>query len=177
MARRRMTVLQEETERPLAEVGLTDNQTQCLSVIRNLGTLPEFHGFILLPANFMALCSLESGNPHRPGDDFDLSAERYEERLGESSYGVMQVLESTAAQFGMRGDPRQMFDPSLGILFGVRYWVWGWRYLLRHLQRPPTLAETFAGYNEGYAAEARGQADPTYVDLALGARQWWLSHL
>ena len=106
---------------------------------------------------------------------FDPNAFR-QEPSGVASYGLMQVLDSTAQGLGLTGDPQQMFDPELGIFYGLKYAAQGWNFLTTHLGRPPTLTEWCEGYNEGYGAAAQGRADTHYSDKWLSARDRW-AHL
>ena|SRR3989344_9314717 len=46
------------------------------------------------------------GNPH---------AYRFEPRLNEASYGLGQILASTARSLGFKGNPENMFIPEIGI--------------------------------------------------------------
>lgn len=105
-------------------------------------------------STFMAFCETES--------DFDPNAFR-QEPSGVASYGLMQVLDSTAAGLGLVGAASQMYQPNIGIFYGLKYAAQGWNYLSTHFGRQPTLGEWSAGYNEGYGAAANGRPDPGYV--------------
>lgn len=140
----------------------------CLALVRTLCANAEFAPFGFTPASVMATVEVESA--------FDETAYRFEPRLGEASYGLMQVLRSTAAQMGWTGaDPTALYDPALNLTTGMRYLRWGWDYLRQHLGRAPALAEWAAGYNEGYGAAARRRADPPYSNHWLAARTRWLA--
>lgn len=117
-----------------------------------------------LRSSLMAFMEVESG--------FDPNAIRYEPS-GVTSYGIMQVLDSTAAWLGHTGDPRDLFDLTVGIFYGCKYAAWGWNYLLEKLGRPPTLEEWSDGYNAGYGAVAKGR-DVPYSDRWIAARERWI---
>lgn len=97
-----------------------------------------------------------------------------QEPSGVASYGLMQVLDSTAAGLGLTGDASQMNDPETGIFYGLKYLAQGWNYLQTHFGRPPTMPEWMAGYNEGYGAAAQGRPDPNYVATCSTNRAKWL---
>lgn len=146
------------------------NQSDILTLVEKLCENDEFRGFGFSPASVMATIEVESS--------FEPAAYRMEPRLGEASYGLMQVLPSTAKQMGWKGtSPVQLYDPTLNITLGMRYLRWGWDYLQRHLKRRPTLDEWAAGYNEGYGAVAKRRPDPPYSDNWVRARDTWLRYI
>ena len=112
-------------------------------------------------AELLAFVELESS--------FRPSAYRYEPHLAEASYGLMQVLESTARDRGMIGDPRQMYDPVTGLAFGILQARWSWEFLARRLGRPPTEAEWVGSYNAGVGNVLRGFIPQGYY------RRWQLA--
>lgn len=116
-------------------------------------------------STFMAFCETES--------NFKPDAFR-QEPSGVASYGLMQVLDSTAAGLGLTGPASQMNDPKIGIFYGLKYAAQGWNYLSTHFGRPPTQAEWAAGYNEGYGAAGNGKPDPNYVDVWSKHKAAWL---
>lgn len=116
-------------------------------------------------STFMAFCETES--------EFKPDAFR-QEPSGVASYGLMQVLDSTAADLGLTGPASQMNDPKIGVFYGLKYAAQGWNYLSTHFGRPPTNAEWAAGYNEGYGAAANGKPDPNYVDVWSKHKAAWL---
>jgi hypothetical protein len=115
-------------------------------------------------SSMMAFIDVES--------DFNPEAIRHEPS-GVTSYGLMQVLDSTAEWLGHAGDPEELFDPALGIFYGLKYAAHGWNHLLAEFDRPPTLVEWCEGYNIGYGAVAKGRSRPTYSDAWMGARNHW----
>lgn len=142
----------------------------CLALVKVLCANDEFKSFGFSPASVMATCEVESA--------FNEHAYRFEPRLGEASFGLMQVLESTARSLGWQGtDLTELYDPTRNLTLGMRYLRQGWDYLLTHLGRRPTPAEWTSGYNEGYGAAARGRPDPDYADKWLAARARWLEQI
>lgn len=95
----------------------------------------------LPPADLLAFVERESS--------FRPNAIRYEAHLGESSYGLMQVLLSTARDMGHEGAPEELFDPLTNLTIGVRYLRWIHAYLTRRFGREPTQAEWVGAYNAG----------------------------
>ncbi|MCL4514921.1 MAG: lytic transglycosylase domain-containing protein [Firmicutes bacterium] len=53
--------------------------------------------------------------------DFNPKAYRYEPALHDASYGLMQILYSTAASLGYKGPADGLFDPDTNIQYGTRY--------------------------------------------------------
>ena len=104
---------------------------------------------------------------------FRVRVTRYEPRLDESSYGLMQILLSTARQMGFTGATLDLLQPGTNLLFGMKYAEWGWNTLQRKTHSLPTLAQWAAGYNEGYGAAARGEPDPAYTEKWLAMRRYW----
>jgi len=138
-----------------------------LQLVKTLCKDPEFIAFGFWPASIMAFIQIESS--------FDERAIHYEPALGESSYGLMQILLSTARWLGFTGDiPNGLFDPETNVRLGMRYLRWGWHYLERKSRQTPTVEQWAAGYNEGYGRALR-DADPDYVAKWLAARGEWLS--
>lgn len=80
---------------------------------------------------------------------FNRNAYRYEAKLGEASYGLMQVLASTARDMGYSGPVEGLYDPLTNLRIGMLYLKWVWDYLSRRLGREPTYDEWLSGYNGG----------------------------
>lgn len=91
---------------------------------------------------------------------------------GAESFGLMQILSSTARDLGFTGAPTDLFDPYTGVL-------WGTRYLAKQLQRyGGDYSKAVAAYNAGSARpDGRGgyKTTPGYVDFVLGRVQYWLA--
>lgn len=104
---------------------------------------------------------------------FRTNAIRWEPRLGEASYGLMQVLESTARDRGLVGDPRAMFEPVTGLRMGILQARWSWEFLRRKLGRDPTEAEWVGSYNAGVGNILRGWFPQGYIRNWQLARDRW----
>jgi hypothetical protein len=142
--------------------GLTSAQRAALTVADEINAR-SFSGWFLR-SSMMAFMDVESS--------FNPDAIRHEPS-GVASYGLMQVLDTTAAWLGLRGEPEQMFEPAIGIFYGLKYAAHGWNYLLDHLQRQPTLVEWCEGYNIGYGAVAQGRSRPAYSNKWMAKRAEW----
>lgn len=86
---------------------------------------------------------------------------------GHSSYGLMQVLDSTAADLGLVGDPTALFIPEIGISYGVKYFA---SQLRRYNGDVPRAV---AAYNAGSAFRRSDGSfvNQSYVDFVLGKAQ------
>jgi len=141
--------------------GLTEAQIAILAIADQINA--DYFNNWFWRSSVMAFCEVES--------DFDVRAIR-REPSGVTSYGVMQVLDSTADWLGMTGPPEQLYDPLYGLFYGMKYAAWGWNYLTTAFGRPPTLDEWSDGYNAGYGAAAKGR-DVPYSDKWIPARERW----
>lgn len=68
---------------------------------------------------------------------------RREPKLGDASYGLMQILCSTARSLGFKGECWKLFDPRVNVHFGTAYLAWLKNHGL------PTWPLAVAGYNAG----------------------------
>jgi hypothetical protein len=76
---------------------------------------------------------------------FNPRAYRFEPHLHKASYGLMQLLYSTACQMGYNGgNVKDLYDPKTNL-----------------------------HYNEGYGAAARREPDPAYSNAWLHCRNYW----
>jgi soluble lytic murein transglycosylase-like protein len=141
---------------------MTPEQKHVLQVIDNLNQ-EEFHHWF---KNFevMAFVQIESS--------FKAHSIRHEPS-GVTSYGLMQVLDSSARDRGLRGDPAQMFDPHIGLRYGMLQLSWEWDFLKRHMGHDPAKEEWVAGYNEGVGNVLKGRTDHAYVRLWQHAAAYW----
>ena len=104
-------------------------------------------------------------------------AYRFEPKLGEASYGLLQVLESTARNIGALApgeDPRALFDPARGLKAGARY------IKLQLSGTGGDWAKAAAAYNAGpgglkRAAAKAGSQDIQAIDpfLPTVTRSYW----
>ncbi|MCA3247278.1 MAG: transglycosylase SLT domain-containing protein, partial [Azospirillum sp.] len=101
------------------------------------------------PRDVLATIAVESS--------FNPAAYRFEPHLGEASYGLMQILWSTARQME-RGltDPSQLYDPETNIRIGMLYQRWTFDFLRRRLGRDPSQAEWLSAYNAGVGNVLKG---------------------
>lgn len=116
-------------------------------------------------AELLAFVEIESG--------FNPNAYRFEPRLNEASYGLMQVLASTGRDMGLQGAPEAMFDPATSLQIGISYSRWSWDYLMRRLGRDPTEIEWVGSYNAGVGNVLRGFTPHSYVRKWQLARDRW----
>lgn len=126
----------------------------------------DFAGWFT-PASVMAFVQVES--LFRP------RAYR-KEPSGVKSYGLMQVLDVTAAELGIT-DPTTMYDPEIGLRTGMKVARSYWDVLTKHFGRAPTLPEWSASYNEGPGNVFKDRPDLSYVKPWLAARNYWLAQL
>lgn len=147
---------------------MTPFQQQCRDIIIRLNDT-EFNSWFN-PSEVMAFCQVESS--------FRPTARRFEPRLNESSYGLMQVLASTAKSVGLKGPATQMFNPEIGIRTGIKVARLYWDQLTKHFGREPSLEEWSASYNEGVGGAERDVAadrdpDPAYTAIWIKAQEFW----
>lgn len=141
---------------------MTPFQQQCLDIAKRLNAA-EFGGWFN-PSEIMATIDVESS--FRPG------AIRHEPS-GVTSYGLMQVLDTTARGLGLKGKPSLMFEPEIGIRYGMKAHKANWDYLERHLGREPSLEEWSAAYNEGAGNVLKGRDDEAYTSKWIHAQEFW----
>lgn len=149
---------------------MTPNQQQVLLAIKKLND-DEFASFFD-PSEIMAFCQIESR--------FQPYAYRYEPRLGEGSYGIMQVLASTARQVDANiVNPEVMYDLGIGLRAGMRVAKLYWDQLSARLHRDPDYEEWCDSYNRGVGGVLREEqlnhdpADDTYTKDWLAAQTYW----
>lgn len=150
-----LAVLQE----PAAPGQLNDAQNAALAAINRVN--PRFNGWFLR-SSLMAFIQIESS--------FNPLAFR-QEPSGVASYGLMQVLDTTAAGLGLKGPPEQMYDPDTSVFYGAMYASKGWEMLQKRFNRAPTYAEWADGYNHGYGAQHLGSG--AYAKAWMAARDHW----
>lgn len=97
--------------------------------------------------------------------NFNANASRDEPRIGDKSYGLMQILYGTARWMGYSGAPEGLFDPETNLEFGIRF-------LQKMLyQFRGNIALAVSAYNTGpgnVAVLPNGQlTNQTYVDRVL----------
>jgi len=115
------------------------------------------------PAVIKAIIKTES--------DWEPNATRYEKQLNESSYGLMQILLSTARDVTRNPalTPNQLLQPAVNILTGTKY-------LAGHLAKYNT-DQAFSAYNAGrplYSSLRPGKfVNQDYVDKV---NRYWMMY-
>jgi len=112
-----------------------------------------------VPAGLIrAIITVESGwNPY---------AVRQEPRIGDASYGLMQILGGTARDLGFSGTSSDLLNPSINV-------HWGVKYLKSRIERYPSdIDAAIAAYNSGTARKGVDGAfiNQEYVDRVK--REW-----
>lgn len=74
-----------------------------------------------------------------------------------SSYGLLQIMFTTAQQYGFGGDPEMLFLPDLGLRFGCQH-------LASLLKHHGDVRTALAAYNAGNPQSLAGQ---TYASRVL----------
>ena len=114
-------------------------------------------GFPYRPEVMIALAKVESGDINSKSAPFDRKAYRYEPHLGEASYGIFQMLASTAKDMGLKGNPEQLYDPYIATEYMIKYVLWIKNFLAKKLGREPTLTEILYSYNGGVGTFLRNK--------------------
>lgn len=125
----------------------------------------------------MAFCEIESS--------FRPNAYRFEPRLNEASYGVMQLLLSTARMMGFNDHAADLYNVANNIHYGCKYLTHIAQYLYDNLGYGASMPQIAAAYNMGEAGVLRhlrqyGEdtcPDPAYVDKWNAAFSKWSQEL
>lgn len=135
---------------------LTNNQVRAMIDYNNaeLGNKFSDHGF-LSERDVLRICYIESQLNH--------FAYRYEPHLNTASYGLMQILETTARDIGFNGPISDLYNPLINIFWGMKYLIWINSYLTRKMGRSPTKATILSAYNAGPGNVLRGYFASQYV--------------
>ena len=104
-------------------------------------------------ADVLAYCEVESS--------FNPRAYRFERHLNEASYGLMQVLESTARDRGLIGPPENMYQPEIGLEIGCAHVVWTQNFLATRGAPSDPLSVALA-FNAGVGNALRGRTVAAY---------------
>lgn len=140
---------------------MTPTQQQVLDLIKRIN-IETFKGWFM-PSSVMAFVQVES--------NFRANAYRIEPS-GVASYGLMQVLDVTAAQFGLK-DPKAMFGPAVSLVVGMKVARSYWDADKKRLKRDPYLEEWADSYNRGPGGRELGSYDHAYVTAWMAARTYW----
>lgn len=98
---------------------------------------------------------------------FNPSAVREEPEIMDASWGLMQVLYSTARDYGYSGDPEGLLDPETNLLYGIRH--------LEHLYSVFGNDDeaVIMAYNEGEGNYKKGKrAWNYYVRVTANIEKW-----
>lgn len=133
---------------------------ECLLAISFYDDFYFARRFALKRPDILALIEIESG--------FDADAYREEPRLEDASYGLMQILFSTAYDRGYRGDPKGLLQPDINIHYGMAQVDWICDYLRTNGET--RWERVIAAYNEGVGNVLKGRPDASYVDRWREAR-------
>jgi len=101
----------------------------------------------------LAYCEVESS--------FNPRAYRFERHLNEASYGLMQVLESTARDRGLIGPPENMYQPEIGLEIGCAHVIWTRNFLASRGAPSDGLSVALA-FNAGVGNALRGRTVAAY---------------
>lgn len=143
-----------KTPVPAAKLSRYLTEDQMRLIIYNVN---KSLGNPFLDDTVLAVAKVESGSYATKNAKFDSQAYRYEPAKGEASYGVSQVLASTARDMGLKGDPKQLYNPSVCVRISILYLVWIRNYLRSKLKREPTLREILYSYNGGVGTFLRNR--------------------
>ncbi|TAN55364.1 MAG: lytic transglycosylase domain-containing protein [Magnetospirillum sp.] len=128
----------------------------------------EFGGWFD-PADVLAVIQIESS--------FQPTAYRAEPQIGDASYGLMQVLYSTASDRGYGGDPAGLFDPEVNIRIGMAQLLWSWQFLSSRMRAAPSKEQWIGSYNAGVGNALKGYVPWGYVAKWTAARLAWAGRL
>lgn len=128
----------------------------------------EFGGWFDV-ADVLAVIQVES--------EFRPNAYRAEPQINDASYGLMQVLGSTAADRGYDGPPEGLFDPETNIRIGMAHLLWSWEYLSRRMGGSPSRSVWIGSYNAGVGNAAKGYTPWAYVAKFQAARALWAARV
>lgn len=141
-------------------------------VIDNIANINESEAFSppIPRETVMAFCEIESSfNPY---------AYRFEQKLGEASWGLMQILQSTAKDRGFDGEPTALYTIDENLLYGMRQLSWIRDFIRSHA--PDLPFDDFclaAAYNAGVGNVIHGFRPAGYVAAFTKARQKWTDEL
>lgn len=120
-------------------------------------------------ADVLAYCQLESS--------FNRFAFRDEPKIGDASYGLMQLLTRTAKDRGYTGDPTGLYDAETNIRYGILQLVWISDYLARRGVSGRNPLDIAASYNAGVGNFLHGFVPKTYVATWQTYRRDWQDRL
>lgn len=135
------------------------------AVIAILGEL----GVTTNAAKFLAFCEIESS--------FDETATRFEPSLNESSYGLMQLLLSTARDRGFTGTGEDLLDAKTNLDLSIKQLNWIAGYLGSHLDRNVVYLDIVGAWNAGVGNIVAGKRPTNYIEKWSGCWQKWQDYI
>ncbi len=124
----------------------------------------EFGGWFD-PAMVMGVIATESS--------YRVMAYRAEPQINDASYGLMQVLYSTARDRGYDGPPEGLYDPLTNIRIGMAHLKWSFDYLSQRMGAV-SEAQWLSSYNAGVGYVMRGGNRAAYVNKVQSNRASWI---
>ena len=162
----------------VCEVDKVRQRIALAAVRQACGENPFFKNAI---AEIMAFAQIESS--------FNPMAYRFEPRLDEASYGILQILKSDARDRGFTGsDFTSLFLLPVGLRYGMAQIQWTQEYLSAHKEGFAAFwnGEKYpdaewqliaAAYNAGVGNVCHGFKNPKYVARWIAARDYWAAEI
>lgn len=135
------------------------------TILTTIDTINRAESLNIEPAIVFAFCEIESS--------FNPNAYRYEERLQEASYGLMQLLYSTACDRGLTDDPKTLWKIDANLQYGMRQLAWIRDYIEGHSVSDPSPADLAACYNAGVGNFLHGLLPQRYIDTFTKSYERW----
>ncbi len=124
----------------------------------------EFGGWFD-PALVMGVIATESS--------YRVMAYRAEPQINDASYGLMQVLYSTAKDRGYIGAPEGLFDPLTNIRIGMAHLKWSYDFLAARMGSV-TESAWLSSYNAGVGYAVKGGIRLSYVAKVQANKLAWV---
>lgn len=142
------------------------------TILDNIAHLNESENFspVFERETIMAFCEIESSfNPY---------AYRFEPKKEEASWGLMQILLSTARDRGFNGEAPELYRIDTGLQFGMRQLAWIREYLGKHGGNLPVDDVAIAAaYNAGVGNFLHGYVPRIYVAKFQQSKSKWVTAL
>lgn len=121
---------------------LFENEDTKYDLINYWSTLYE------LPTSLvMAIIAQESS--------FNSYANKYEPKLNDNSYGLCQILHTTAQDLGFNDLPEKLYDDNINLKFALKF------LSNKYIKYNKNIKDTISAYNAGYSTK---QKDDTYLN-------------
>lgn len=99
--------------------------------------------------------------------NFKESAYRYEAHLADASFGLMQILYTTAQWMGFTGSQEELYIPENNIFFGMKFLDWLGE------QTDYDMTAMIHSYNEGLGNWKKGKRVPVYYAKVYASYLKW----